>query len=214
MRVKSGEEAALTELKIPLEGLAGSIGRGSKFKDRLIEDSLSSVWLAATRTSLVFVCDEPAIAWCRRVLFNLLCDYHRKKGRQVPTVPIGPSHDPEGRDRGLLDRVLELDLKASFCDEDLAMIAAWSSNWRVDLLALAGLWLKVPRRLWASWLQEAGLPDDYPPIELAECADRIERSRLLAEAAMCGLNRFHKLWSDQQSRLFELRFVRALVKGR
>jgi hypothetical protein len=227
MQATCGDEGALQQLRPLLEYMANWIARSNKrpLRDELVENALSIIWEALHKDkALQFGTSNAARAWCRKVLRNALIDRDRHEGILPVRQEWSPRLEDEANsysanveldnnaERGwtsFWNRVMfELDLREPFSEEDVRLIEGWGEKCRIYLLCLAGLWHKVPEKQHRRWLREAGLPGDFPPLELFECESAVERSRLLADATGSSVNSFHKVWSQHKNLLRELAFIK------
>ncbi len=123
--------------------------------------------------------------WTFTVLRNWMIDEYRKQRRkrthetldgfleQVPQSLRGTKHRPYE----------DLpDLGRPFSDADLAQLEKdHTASARVIGLTVLNIWKNVPSGRWKAWLREAALPEDFPPLEVEQYDEPVERLERLAE---------------------------------
>jgi RNA polymerase sigma factor (sigma-70 family) len=177
----------------------------------LLEEALGRVWEALGGY-------EPGNsfeAWCYGVLRNHLLARFRQQQRErahrsdatVETQAVE------------LQRALEkaLDGETNLSEADLQVVRGWASGQRLAVLALCGLWRRVPGTEWSAWVEEyrtdhqSTLPDPFPPASLEECADLSERMTVLCDAVKVPRNTLSVWLYRRKPMLRELQYVRDLL---
>lgn len=102
-------------------------------------------------------------AWGYRVLYNLAVDKARELKRRLEaevSVPPEVLALLEARDakEESKDNFLQV-----FCPAQLQMLSQLPPKRRVIALGVCGLHRRIPRELWRQWLDEAGIPETFPP---------------------------------------------------
>jgi RNA polymerase sigma factor (sigma-70 family) len=156
-------------------------------------------------------------SWCHTVLRNLVLDWLRRKrvagGRAPPVGPNvegdgGNSVEPETSDfRPVLEAAL--DRQTAFSAADVRRIEEWRLRERVVLLCLSGLWDKVAREKWATWLRDCGVVMPFPPSHFAAATER-QRNAILASALGITRNNLAQQWSRGRKLLRGLDYLRDL----
>jgi RNA polymerase sigma factor (sigma-70 family) len=143
-------ERALRELIPMIRRVARRVAArfAGLYVDELLGDASGEVWLALTG----FQSGKSFEAWCYGVLRNHLIDRLRKEQRErMHRVNLAPKIEVSG-----LQQALErfLDQKTPFPEPDLATLRTWPLLGRLVVLALSGLWEKIPKEEWKAWVDE------------------------------------------------------------
>jgi DNA-directed RNA polymerase specialized sigma24 family protein len=197
-------------------------GAGKSDRDEFVEDALALV-LAPRDTSVPRIVlyrpgDGPLGAWLRSVLRN--CWRSRRRAAARRAFSLGDARAVAAKPAwdGNAEADPAMALTSPFSRTDLARAAGWGVRYRVELLCLAGLWLKVPPPVWEGWVRgyESAtgrlLPRPFPPVEFLALDDPGSRTAPLAR--LLGYPRANTLsvrWWRTQHRLEELDFIRALL---
>jgi DNA-directed RNA polymerase specialized sigma24 family protein len=188
-------------------------------RDEFVAESLTFV-IAPRKKSPPRIClyrpeTGPLEPWLRELLKNGWRDKCRAAARRLylysetfdapaPPVLYWPSEPEE------LIRV--------FLPADLERIGRWKAAQRVELLCLAGLWRKVTKMIWESFLVdyensrglELGRP--MPPPSFLRHDDPQSRMQVLARAlCLPRANLLSQHWKRWQHLLGELEFIRGLL---
>jgi hypothetical protein len=108
-------------------------------------------------------------------------------------------------------------LTTPFSDADLDRLASWDARHRIEVLCLAGLWVKVPDSLWVAWVRayeatrNVPLGRPFPPDDFLTLDDPAARTAPLAR--LLGYDRANTLsvrWLRGRRRLDDLDFLRDL----
>jgi DNA-directed RNA polymerase specialized sigma24 family protein len=218
---------ALAALVAPLiERIARRVAQGAGKSDReeFIEEALSLVLAPRSKSPPrigLYRPEEGAFeVWLHRVLINCWRSRRRgdrRRGRELINAAAVPARPDSGAEDWPADGAA---LEGPFSEADLARLASWGDRYRVEVLCLAGLWVKVPDQLWESWLRSyeaAGrksLPRPFPPDEFLNLDDPGRRTVPLAR--LLGYGRANSLsvrWHRGRKRLEVLDFIRHL-RGR
>jgi DNA-directed RNA polymerase specialized sigma24 family protein len=215
---------ALTDLLAPeVQRIARQVARGAGHteRDEFVQESLALVLARRAKMSPPRICEyrpgEGALSgWLLTVLGRCWIDRLRRARRrarpldepaQIPARDLGPGNWPETATA----------LTHPFADADLDRLASWDARHRLEVLCLAGLWLKVPSPLWEGWVRayEAGrsvsLGRPFPPDDFLALDDPAARTAPLARLLAYGrVNTLSVRWLRGHHRLEELDFVREL----
>lgn len=179
----------------------------------LVENAPGDIWEAIGQ----FPRDGRFEPWCYVVLRNRrLKELLHEQRERKHTGELG-RQKPESADlRAALERAW--DRPEPLADGDVQRLNDWPLRYRIVLLSLSGLWTKVHRATWDSWVSEYrvlhGVPPTgpFPPREL-DASDQIaERNALLARLLNVRRNTLSVwLWRGK-ALLLELRYVRELLE--
>ena len=182
------------------------------FIDRALTELLAPRPHAVARILLFDPKVGPLEGWLATTLRNLWRSTCRR--RVPPTASLPADHAaPEER---LEFAEAENALGLPFSDADLRRIDVWKPRERVELLALSGLFVKVPPDTWERFLAECGrvlkrtLARPFPPEEVLAGDDPAARTRPLAAALGVRPNTLSQRWKRGKERLDGLDFVRQL----
>jgi hypothetical protein len=155
-------------------------------------------------------------SWLRVVLWNLVRNRKREAQRLAQRQKRHQEQwQPPRTSRWPAD-LSHIDPLARFSDDDLARVRGWRGRLRVELLCLAGLWLKVPAETWERWLQEyekereVMLDRPFPPADFLELDDRKARIQPLAVALHLKGNTLVQNWKRFRDLLDTLDFIAGL----
>jgi hypothetical protein len=103
-----------------------------------------------------------------------------------------------------------------FSAADLEVVRGWGTRWRIELLCLSGLWVKVPEADWESWLVEyeaavnRRLGRPFPPGDFLGHDDPRARLAPLARALGIRRNTLATRWHRARGRWRDLVCLRDL----
>jgi DNA-directed RNA polymerase specialized sigma24 family protein len=213
---------ALPDLLAPeIQRVARQVARGAGHaeRDEFVQESLSLILARRSKTSPPRICgyrpeEEGALSgWLLTVLGRCWIDRLRRAGRRprtlgdparVPAADPGPTSWPEAT------------LTSPFSEVDLDQLASWDACYRLEVLCLGGLWLKVPPPLWEEWgrayetTRKVSLGRPFPPDEFLALDDPAARTVPLARLLGRRANTLSVRWLRGRRRLEELDFVRDL----
>jgi RNA polymerase sigma factor (sigma-70 family) len=221
-----------------LAAIAADDGQPPELRDRACQELLPTIRRVARRLALRFagphvqdLLDEaagdvwPALgsyqpgrsfeAWCYGVLRHYLIDRFRRDSRErAHRASLAVGVEVSG-----LQQALEraLDLPGRLPPSDLATLRDWPLTVRLALLALSGLWGKVPPEEWDAWVEEhrtnreGSLPEPFPPGEMEGCDSIAERNAVLSAAMGIPRNTLSVWLYRYKRRLADLYYVRNLL---
>lgn len=191
-----------------------------------LDDAVSHVWMKIRAGRY-----DPAVGefrpWCRQVLRRLVLVHGRRAlrlarrglraagqtGDDQRGVPLRPAAG-EDFDTVIRGRELARFSTARFSREDLRRVCSWTPWDRVVLLALAGLWNKLPPRIWTQWWTDVAsrreLGASPPPAMLAERGTPQRRLPILAAALQVKANTLAARWMRNKHLLAELDCIQDL----
>jgi DNA-directed RNA polymerase specialized sigma24 family protein len=172
-------------------------GMGQGDRDDFVEEAVNLV-VEPREQSLPRICsyrpeDSTLQTWLSVVLGNL---WRSRRRAHRPTCSLSGDVLCEEPLLGASDSLFQ----EPFSKQDLETLVQWQIHWRVELLCLSGLWVKVSAADWKSWLEEyesiAGnsLGRPFPPSEFLVHDDHAARMAPLARALGIPKGRLIQHW--------------------
>jgi len=213
--------ADLLEPKVRFVARRVARGAGKSEREEFVGEALSLV-LAPRDTTGPPIClyrhEEGSLEpWLQVVLTNRWRSRRRQAARLPPRCGEMADFVVQPVSGGEQEADLAAALTRPFSGADLDRVTNWGPRRRVELLCLAGLWLKVSPALWDKWVRayenvmNRPLPRPFPPDEFVDLENPGSRTAPLAQ--LFGYSRPNTLsvrWARGQDLLEGLDFVRAL----
>lgn len=228
--VKNGSEGQRQEAWGKLERLICQLARGvaSNFaSDRcqVVEDFIEEAPGIIFERLDKYDGTRPFKPWGTQVLRNALKDRFRSDRRRLKRERlVGKFVSPKSEDaeETIINPVelitpdsrpmteWRLDFEVFFTQSELVLLEnQLRPQPRVLALMIAGLWKCVPNDLQERWLAEVpGLPDPFPPAELASLEEPNERLNMLAEVLNKQPSTLRMIWHRARQVLQKLKRLR------
>jgi len=232
--VKNGSEEQRREAWGKLERLIRQLARGvvAKFSSdsrQVVEDFIEEAPAIVFERFDKFDGIRRFKPWVTQVLKNALRDRFRshqrrhKRERFVGKLVCSKSEDDEKPIINPLELIPDsrpktdwrLDFEAFFEQSDFVLLEnQLRPRARVFSLIMAGLWSYVPVHLQERWLAEVpGLPDPFPPPEIASLEEPNERLNMLAEVLNEQPSTLRMIWHRARLVLQKLKRFRNHDEG-
>lgn len=146
--------------------------------------------------------------WCYQVLYNWAIDLiraetSRRKREVLESDFRGPERQEEESAEGGLEELAEASeepvwemvaQREALCPRQIEILEKLPVLRRVIACAAAGLVWRIPPTTWRQWVEQAKLDADFPPPELADYDEPLDRLRFLAEYLGASFSSVRQHW--------------------
>ena len=197
-----------------IKPLANRVAFRRRFPEALVEefvpDAITFVWEKLSQFDPQAGCFS---AWSYRVLYHFAIDWGRrlKRERQLfVQLPVPEASEdelpwletvPDDKQRDIWEQV---SANEPLSYRQLEILRKLPPLRRAIACAAAGLVGRIPREVWTAWLHEADLEEDFPPPEIADYDEPLDRLRCLAEYLGMPFDTLRQHWYRAREILQEL----------